>query len=442
MKRLIVVAVVLAALGGMMAAGWLREPRRWSTADAGARAAFEECLDAEMKFYRREALAACERALQRDPGFAVAKLKVALFDGLASERSQALLAELRAADLDGLRATERFLIRYWLLRADRQDGKAEDLLTAHLREHPDDPFALDLECRRLWEARQWDAAEACHTRLLAVDPNWVQAQNRRGYAAMAQGRFDEAEKHFRTYLFVAPDQANPHDSLAELLTLRGRYREAEQELERAIEVRPDFCAAYDHLVSLHLLAGDAGAARRALGRGRTAGCVEPGRGGERSACSVEVWEPMLRDDWEGVWTAAESCGEGAGPDALVLGHRAALETGREAQALEIEEEIGQMLERERAGGYEGEALEAMLAHLRGSRALHAGRPRAAIADLRAADRLLRYWDVSGAAVFKLYNLAVLAAAEESGGDERAAAATRARLAAVNPRFLGERPPAR
>jgi len=437
MKKLILVVAIVGTLAGLLAAGWLREPRRWSTGDADARAALRDCLEAEMKFYNREALAACERALEEDPEFALAKLKVALFLGLSSDRSKALLAELRDADIDRLHETERLLIRYWLLRADRDEEAAAELLRGHLRSHPDDPFALDLQCRELWTGREWEAAEACHSHLLEVDPNWVQAQNRRGYAAMAQGRFEEAEDHFRTYLYVAPDQANPHDSLAELLTLRGRYEEAEAALDRALKIRPDFCASYEHLVTLHLVRGDPASARRAIARGVAAGeCLAEREDGARTRCAVDLWEPMLRGDWEGVWEVSEECIDRV-PDAVVLGHRAALETGRAEQALAIEQRVEAAFEKEGSGGDEGEGLAAMLAHLRGSRMLRAGRAEQAIDELRAADAALRFWDILGGAVFKLYNLSVLAQAEEAAGQRREAEATRARLAEVNPRFLGE-----
>jgi len=43
-----------------------------------------------------------------------------------------------------------------------------------------------------------------------------------GYIKMMQGRFAEAEESFMSYRFIAPDQANPHDSLGELYITTGR----------------------------------------------------------------------------------------------------------------------------------------------------------------------------------------------------------------------------
>ena len=101
-------------------------------------------------------------------------------------------------------------------------------------------------------------------RLIEIAPNWVIAYNQLGYIAMSQGRFAEAEEYFTSYRFVAPDQANPHDSLAELYIMIGRYEEAETSLYRSIEIKPDFWAAYDHLA---MIEDDDRRFRR--GRGRT-----------------------------------------------------------------------------------------------------------------------------------------------------------------------------
>src|SRR4029078_10139489 len=88
-----------------------------------------------------------------------------------------------------------------------------------------------------WETRRWDDAEKTFQELLAIEPNWVDAQNKMGYLSMALGRFAESEDRFRTYRFVAPDQANPHDSLGELLVLTGRFDEAQSELHAALRIR-------------------------------------------------------------------------------------------------------------------------------------------------------------------------------------------------------------
>ena len=96
---------------------------------------------------------------------------------------------------------------------------------------------------------------------------------------MGQGRFADAQKMFETYRYIAPDQANPHDSLGELFILLGRYDEARKELEEALRIRPDFCDSYEHLVRLALMDGRVDEAKQALARADSASpcqCVRKG----------------------------------------------------------------------------------------------------------------------------------------------------------------------
>jgi len=49
------------------------------------------------------------------------------------------------------------------------------------------------------------------------------------------------------YAFLAPDLANPHDSLGEVLMVMGRYEEAEAEFRTSVTMQPDF---YHSLINL------------------------------------------------------------------------------------------------------------------------------------------------------------------------------------------------
>ncbi len=438
MKKLVLAIAVL--IFGLAVASMVLSQRRaprWTTDSDAALAAFERCLASDMKLYHQEALGHCEQALALDSGFAVAKLRVALWTRDEARR-KALLTELREADLVALTDRERFLVRHALARGDQDEAGAARLLDEHLGAHPRDPFALDLACMSAWDREEWDEAAACQERLLAADPNWVRAQNHRGYVAMGRGRFEEAEQYFRTYLYIAPDQANPHDSLAELLTLRGRYAEAERELAEALRIRPDFCASYAHLVTLYLLQEQpqraAEAAEQRAGQ-RSCDAEDPDASA-RLRCSVMTWGPALAGDWEAAWAAAAGCLEVMGPDAAIAGHRAALRTGRRDRALAIEERLAARVEELTAKGRRTGAAEAaaLVSHARGARLLADGQANAAADELAAADRALRFWDGLGASVFKLYNLSRLAQALAADGREAEAAETWGRLSEVNPAF--------
>jgi tetratricopeptide (TPR) repeat protein len=73
---------------------------------------------------------------------------------------------------------------------------------------------------------------------------------------MEQGDSARAEEHFKRYRFLAPDQANPYDSLGELLTNIGRHDEAEANLRKSLEIKGDFFASLGHLGTVAVGRGD------------------------------------------------------------------------------------------------------------------------------------------------------------------------------------------
>jgi tetratricopeptide (TPR) repeat protein len=64
--------------------------------------------------------------------------------------------------------------------------------------------------------------------------------NHYGYALFANGLYADAEKEFRAYIRVVPNEANPYDSLAELFLLTGRPEKAIEHYEQALQINPLF----------------------------------------------------------------------------------------------------------------------------------------------------------------------------------------------------------
>ena len=351
-----------------------------------------------------------------------------------------MLSDVRAADLERLSPGERFLVRYNLAKLDHNPAEAARVIEAHLAAHPGDSYALFSRCTDLWDQPDWEAAERCNRELLRVDPNFVLAYNYLGYIAMAQGRFSEAEKNFLAYKYIAPDQANPHDSLGELYSLVGRYGEAETELDEALRVRPDFCASYQHLLLLANLMGDTAMADAVIARAEAGGqCPAPAVASLR--CSAALWRHYLAGDWEGAWAAAQDgCLERLGGDAVLV-HRAATLCGRLAEARALEDKP-RKVSKAGAGSPErgGDDRPPAVAHMEGVRLLAQGDAAAAVARLDAADRALVFAG-EGQGVFKLFNQLALAEALRAAGLPERAAAVLAAVSEVNPRIaelFGER----
>lgn len=405
----------------------------WTTDSAEAEAALERCLDAQMKLYHRDAQIHCEEALELDPDLTVAKLL--LFRQTADpEQRGRLLAELRQADLTRLSPRERFMVERQLALAADEPERAREMLDTYLSEHSDDPYALEIRCNELWQSQDLERSEACFLELLETNPNWVRAQNYLGYVAMGQGRFAEAEERFKTYRFIAPDQANPHDSMGELLTLIGRYDEAERELEQALAVREDFCPAYQHLIQVHLLQDEVDEARRILERLQEQEACS--REAAQEECRTGLWIASLSGDSESVWTVAESCRDRIRPEGapVILAHQAAVATGRLEAARELEALVEDALSKPDLPEARRDVLSLHLNHMRGRRALAAGDAERAAELFRQADSKIRYWSDNGLGVFKLINRLALVRALEQAGRRQESNDVLAQVRAVNPRI--------
>jgi tetratricopeptide (TPR) repeat protein len=434
MRRIALIAVVLALAAG--AAFWLRAATRrsWTTDSPAALAEYERGRQVHMRFYFADARAAYERALELDPGFVAAKL--ALIDSDVDQETRVrLVAELRAADRERLTERERFLLDILFARLDDDLAGRTARIEAYLERHPEDPWALYSAASDSWIRQDWEVAERRYRRLLEVDPNWVLAHNNLGYIAMAQGRFAEAEARFRTYRFVAPDQANPHDSLGELLVLIGRYDEARAELEEALAIRPDFCASYDNLMRLAALSrrpGDLDALAPRVARDCHPDFAR------RFACMLPVVRGFLTGDAEAPWRAPDPACEEVYRHPEVLVHRLALVSGRRELALALEETLRAKSASVGADFPKAaEELATLIAFFEGQRASIDGDWARAIERWRAVDAAGEFWQAGGGGVLKLIARRELARALREVGDEAAAAEAIARTRAVNPAFADQ-----
>lgn len=431
-RRLIIVLVVAAGLAAALIVPKLvREHNRgWTTSSPEARAAFLAGLDARMRFYLVDAAADFRRALELDPGFAAAMVQL-LDVARDDDERKGLRKRLESVDLARLSGRERFLVE--LVRAKHE--QQPEISERYLAGQPEDPWALFVVAGQAWSREDFTAAAGLYTRLLQVDPNWVLARNNLGYLAMAQARFADAEEQFRTYAYVAPDQANPHDSLGELLSLVGRYDEARAELERALAIRPDFCASYEHLVGIALFEGKPEAIPPVVARAKP-NC--PPATTSALDCEGRFFAAFMAKDFAAPWRDGFASCAGKPGDRGTLFHRLALLAGRDADAAAEEAALEKAVAESRKAGYpKGKArmLEAESLHAQGVRRLAAGDPKGAAESFRAADARATYWGVEEGRL-KLFNQLNEALALDRSGAPQEAEAALARIRAVNPAFAG------
>lgn len=410
----------------------------WTGESEPALRAFEDGLLDLDRHYMLDAVADFRHALELDPNFAMAKLHLLMFKGGDSEELERWWQELQALPEDALSERERFLIDYYELNHRQSDADgAGALLDAYLQEpgNAEDPFALDRLCHRKWEMQSWTEARACYQRLLKAHPNSVDARTRLGLIAMAEGDFELAEENFRTFVFVAPDQANSHDSLGQLQTVLGRYEEAEAGFQKALDIKPDYCAALRHGFRLYQLWGrddDAAAMLEAMEGAES--CDYLKNWGILCAGSAAV-AASRGDVEEARRIFDDGCLERRGGFDR-LAHRLAVGAEDWSTAEAIEARLEEAVAAKMQSGFQGRRsyLESLLPHLQGVRLLAQGEVGEACKRLQESDNHGLYWGLERSAM-KLLNQGDLLRCLEQTGHGAGAAAARERLRRVNPTYL-------
>jgi tetratricopeptide (TPR) repeat protein len=80
------------------------------------------------------------------------------------------------------------------------------------------------------------------------------------------GEYDAAVTALEKYVAIDPSEANPHDSLGEVLLMAGRFDEAEAAFTKSTEVNPAFWPGFSGIAQSRFLRGDWEGGRTALGK--------------------------------------------------------------------------------------------------------------------------------------------------------------------------------
>ena len=272
-RGIALIAVLFLLVAGGLAALYLTNRREVTTSSAAAYKAYQEGVENDRRFYRKEARVSFARALALDPNFAMAMLRLARL----SNSDQRVSLVDRARRLRG-RLTDRERLFVDMFYAELQGKIAErnNLALAIFDKYPDDVDAAMILCSIEMSQGRAERALEIYSGLLARDPNNAAVYNSIGYYYAWRGDYDRAMENLRKYQFMAPDQANPYDSLGEVQAYSGHYDEAIANLNRALALKPDFFDSIFHLGVVYEGKGDYSkaisyyetAAREALTDGR------------------------------------------------------------------------------------------------------------------------------------------------------------------------------
>lgn len=436
MKVTVAVVVVLvvgtgATLGGLYWF-WCSVPDApWSSESAEARAELDAGYADFEKDYLADARLHFERARELDPKSAAAIVFLAFTSKASESELKEIEKELDALDPARLTDTERFLIR--LIKAEmRFDREAVGAAVEdYLSRHPDHALALTMRCDLLWEKQLWDEAEACYRDVIESHPQWVKAQDRIGQLAMSRGRFSEAEDHFVTYRYVAPNQPGPYTSFGVLYMIVGRYEESEKAFRQALELKRDFCQALSGLTHLYTVWGKLPQSLEVIAETEAqAGCRHLVTQG--NVCSRRLFNAYLAQDLDTALALDPTC---PAPHGFTLGkHQLAVWQGDFARAMKMEDAnlmISGTDPAKQPNPYLGGGF---YHYLRGVRMMFQGTYEAAAAEFNKANGQLRYWSGENSILY-LTNRVHWVYSLELAGKTAEAEALRQETQKVNPRML-------
>ena len=106
------------------------------------------------------------------------------------------------------------------------------------------------------EARHWKNSTALFEHALVLNPGNAVAHYNLAAVCVEDGRFDEAEAHYREVLSIRPDYRGAHYGLGTTLRRRGKFEEAIVEFRRALAIAPDDSKTHNNLANALREGGD------------------------------------------------------------------------------------------------------------------------------------------------------------------------------------------
>lgn len=202
-----------------------------------------------------------ERALAKDPNFALAHLyrfRTGIGGGPIAQEYLAKAVGL----VDKVSLGEKNLVLYFKAQVDGQGPKQKEYLDKLLELFPADKSVQLLAGVYFhYTARDFPTALKYYARVTELDKTYAPIYDKIGYCHLNLGNYEEAEKAFVEQIKLAPQSPNPYDSYAELLMRMGRYDESIAQYKKSYDQDPAFVAALEGLGDNYVVKGEYKTAR-------------------------------------------------------------------------------------------------------------------------------------------------------------------------------------
>jgi tetratricopeptide (TPR) repeat protein len=233
-----------------------------TTTSAEAKTLYVQGRDLAEKLRITDAHVQFNRAVEKDPNFAMGWLQVAN----TAQTAKGFFAGLKkAVALSGkVSEGERLIILGTEAGVNSEPEKQRRLYTELVEKYPSDPRTYLLLGTNEFGRQDWEGAVRALSKATELKPNFSAPYNQLGYAYRFQGKYPEAERTFRKYIELIPNDPNPYDSYAELLMKMGRFDDSIAKYRQALAVDPHFVASYIGIANDQMLLGQGDEARKTL----------------------------------------------------------------------------------------------------------------------------------------------------------------------------------
>jgi len=233
-----------------------------TTRSEQAKQEFLQGRDLSERLLGQESLQHFDKALSLDPEFASAELARANNSPTAKEFFDHLKKAVSLADeaSDG----EKLLILANEAGANGDTVKQKNYLDKLVTAYPNDERAQFNLANYYFAQQELDPAVEHYRKATEIAPTYSPAYNVLGYAYRQQGDYTSAERAFKKYIDLIPNDPNPYDSYAELLLKMGRFEQSQAQYHRALAIDPHFVPSHFGLSAALLYTGKATEAKAEL----------------------------------------------------------------------------------------------------------------------------------------------------------------------------------
>jgi tetratricopeptide (TPR) repeat protein len=224
-----------------------------TTSSAEGRQIYLEAQKLADEFHFTDAYAKYGEAIAADGDFALAYYGRALSAPTAATFFENL--EKAVTRVDHASPAEQHMIL--ALQAGTNSDPAGQLkhLNALVAAYPQDARPHFLLANYYNGRQEYKPAIEHYARAVELDPGFTPAYNVLGYANRALERYDDAERAFKKYIELQPNEPNPYDSYAEFLMKTGRFDGSIAAYRKALAADPAFTFSFIGIGNDQILQG-------------------------------------------------------------------------------------------------------------------------------------------------------------------------------------------